>query len=231
MKKILPILFLFALFSGNLAGAEKDSGNRVPDFAIGINGNYGLFDMSHRNMEFSNENGLYSGGGITIEKMTGDNTGFGSGIQYRRFNASFTWVDSTLGTPFKVVCKLQSVNIPFFMILSLGGEYFAVNFEGGAVYSHIVKTRMKAHTALPLDRDKDNALKYIETNQFGLTAGILFKVRVTEYTDFMIGVTGEYYPTNLLIKHEDSNQKLNMYNYSVTAGYMFRTNVFSRTAE
>ena len=211
-----------------MVSAEKE--NKVPDISIGVNGNFGFFDVFKRNINFENKKGFYSGGGISAEKLLNDNYGFGSGIQYRHFSTDFVLEDSVSASSdvYTIKWTLQSINIPFLMILSFRGDFFGVNLEAGAVYSHIYLSSMKTGTTITLPRYTDNAFKYTKADHLGLTAGIIFKIKATDHTDFTTGITGEFYPTNLLIQREGFSGKLNMYNYSLTAGYMFRTNVFSR---
>jgi len=231
MKKIPLIFLLLTVLSGSLVSAEKD--NQVPCISFGINGNFGLFDVISRNFDFENKKGFYTGGGISLEKLFSNNTGFGSGIQYRRFKTEYVLEESgtSTGIKYDVSWTLQSINIPFVYIIAFRGDNFGLNLEAGAVYSHITKSTMKVDTSLILDSYTDDALKYIKADQIGLTAGIIFIIKATDYTDFTFGITGEIYPTNLLIERDYFNGKLNMYNYSLTAGYMFRTNVFSGQAE
>ncbi len=228
MRKIHLILLLITVFSAPLISAEKDS--QVPDISIGINGNYGYFDVIKKNMDFENKKGIYAGGGVTVEKLLNANTGFGSGIQYRRFKTNFIYEDSAsaVNPALKVTWSFQSVNIPFVILLSFRGGFFGVSLEAGAVYSHISYSTMELDTTLPVIKTTENAVKYMKSDQMGLTAGTKFRLEVTDHTDFTLGVTGEYYPTNLLIQREGFSGKLNMYNYSLTIGYMLRTNVFSR---
>ena len=114
----------------------------------------------------------------------------------------------------------QSINVPFLFILDFSGELLALNLVGGVVYSHIIYSVMEAEGM------EDNVERFTTTNQIGITAGIIFKLKVTDYTDFLLGTMGEYYPTNLLYHAGDSGDNLNMVNYSLITGYMFRTSIF-----
>jgi hypothetical protein len=224
MKRIIITFLLFTGFSGPMLNAEEIRNNQIPDVSIGINANFGTFDMYSDKMELENKPGLYTGGGITIEKMLTGLFGIGSGIQYRYFNTDFVMPDAV--PEFDATWTFQSINIPFYMILTLSGGETSLNLAAGVVYSHIFYSKMKADTSVPLAVYEDNVLRLTETNQIGLTAGIIFKVKATQYTDFMFGVMGEYYPTNVLYNAGHSKDKLNMINYSFTTGYMFRTNIF-----
>lgn len=216
MKKILLILLLLPAFSSSLISAEKEKDKPAQDVYIGINGVYGIFGMRSRDMDFETEKGLHAGGGISFEKMVYNNFGLGSGIQYRYSKTEFVMTEGT--ERLDVAWTLPSVNIPFLMILSLRGEYLALSLEAGAVYSHIFNSHLKTDTDLTIDRTKDNSLKYINAYQIGITAGIIFKLRVTEYADFTLGITAEGYPTNLLLEKNNTQGELNIYNYCITSG-------------
>jgi len=179
--------------------------------------------MNDTDKGLDNKPGLYTGGGITLEKMISPNFGLGSGIQYRYFNTEFRMKDEEPSDEIK--WTFQSINIPFLMILSLGGENSSLNLEGGFVYSRIYSSVMKTSPDNSPEME-DDVLTLINTNQLGLTAGIIFKIKATKYTDFVFGVMGEYYPTNLLYNRDDDDDEINMYNYSLTTGYMLRTNIF-----
>lgn len=220
MNKIFITLLLITSFSGTLLSAEKNSDNEVPDVSIGINANYGSFDMYQKNMDLGIKPGLYAGGGLSVEKMIYDKFGIGSGLQYRYFKTDFIMdgLDATW--------TFQSINVPFLMMLSLSGGESALNLVGGMVYSHVFYSVMSTDSTLPLPNNYDNALKYIYTNQIGLTAGIIFRIKATQYSDFQFGVMAEGYPTNLLYNRDKSKDRLYMINYSLTTGWMFRTNIF-----
>lgn len=218
MKKIFYIILFFIFFSGPLLRAEESGDGRIPDISIGITGNIGSFELYDKDMDLDVKPGLYTGGGISIEKNIYGMFNFGSGIQYRYFNTDLTKGDET--TSADITWTFQSINIPFLFILSFSGGETALNLVGGVVYSHIFYSVMES------DGKEDKVLRFTTANQIGLTAGIVFKIKATEYTDFLLGVTGEYYPTNLLYDAGDSDDNLNMINYSLTTGFMFRTNIF-----
>jgi len=224
MKKIFIAFIILTTLSGALPGATVNKNEKVPDVSIGINGNFGSFNMYNSNINIDNQPGLYTGGGLSIEKMIYDNFGIGSGIQYRYFNTNF--VMDYMGTNYNAKWTFQSVNIPLLMLFSLSGGDSGITIAGGVIYSHIFYSMMTTDTTLPIDTSKDNALKYISTDQVGAAAGIILKFKATEYTDLVFGLMGEFYPTNLLYKGKSSNEKLNMFNYSLTTGWMFRTNIF-----
>ena len=225
MKKFCITLMLSACLLYIPAFAE-DNSIQTPDVSIGINGNYGKFNFKKSDsMNINNEPGMYTGGGLTVEKMISDNFGFSSGIQYRYFHTDFSMGDES--SDFIIKWIIQTVDVPVLMIFSFRGEWASLNFTAGAVYSYIFSSMMKTDSSNPTGKNKDDALKFTDANQIGLTAGASLRFKVTQYTDLVLGVTGEYYPTNLLYLRDDSDDKLNLYNYSLTAGYMFRTNIFS----
>jgi hypothetical protein len=218
MKKIFLTFIFFTFFSGSFLSAEETDNDQIPDISIGITGNIGSFDLYNKDMNLNTKPGLYTGGGISIEKKIYGIFNFGSGLQYRYFNTEFTMDDETALD--EVTWTFQSINIPFLFIFSFSGGESALNLVGGVVYSHIFYSVMES------DGVEDKVLRFTTANQIGLTAGIVFKIKTTEYTDFLLGVTGEYYPTDLLYDAGDSDDNLNMINYSLTTGLMFRTNIF-----
>jgi hypothetical protein len=224
MKKFCIIPALTILFYTSIYADESKKNESAPDVSIGITGSFGSFNMTEKNVGIDKKPGMITGGGLSIEKMISPWFGIGTGIQYRYFNFDFTMNDSNAA--FDVTWAFQSINIPFLMILSFGGDNSSINFMGGVVYSHIFYSVMTTDTDLPVNTHRDNTMRFTDTNQAGVSAGIIFKIKATEYTDFLFGVTGEYYPTNLLYDRGDSNDRLNMYNYSLTVGYMFRTGLF-----
>lgn len=218
MKKIFYIILFFIFFSGPFLSAEETGDGGIPDISIGITGNIGSFEVYDKNIDLDTKPGLYTGGGISIEKNIYGMFNFGSGIQYRYFNTDFSMDDDPALA--EVTWTFQSINIPFLFILSFSGGETALNLVGGVVYSHIFYSVMES------EGKEDKVLRFTTENQIGLTAGIVFKIKAAEYTDFLLGVTGEYYPTNLLYDAGDSDDKLNMINYSLSTGFMFRTNIF-----
>ncbi len=224
MNKTLIIFLLILSVSGPLFSAEENTDQEVTDASIGINGNFGSFDLYKKNIEFENKPGLYTGGGISLEKKIYEKFWIGSGIQYRYFRTRF--VNSMDTSNFNATWTFQSINVPLLMILQFSGPFSAIDLSCGAVYSHIFYSIMTTDPTLPAEQRRDNALKFIEANQIGATAGISFRIKATEYTDFVLGVTGEFYPTNLLIEHDESKDKFYMINYSLTTGWKFRTNIF-----
>lgn len=219
MKKIFLTFFIIAILSITQLKAEESNDGRIPDFSMGITGNIGSFDVYDKNMDLDTEPGLYAGGGLSFEKNIYSIFNFGTGIQYRYFYLDFVMEEDT--TTFDASWTFQSINVPFLFILNFSGEESALNLIGGVVYSRIIYSVMEA------DGMEDNADRFTTTNQIGITAGIVFKLKATEYTDFIFGVMGEYYPTNLLYDAGDSGDNLNMINYSLITGYMFRTNIFT----
>jgi len=223
MKKIFTIFTFLIFFSVNAAADEDNSYKPVPDISFGINGSYGSFNLYSRRMNLNTKPGIYTGGGISVEKMLYSHFGIGSGVQYRYFNTDFVMEEDST-TRYDATWTFQTINLPFLMILSFRGNSVALNLVGGAVYSHIFYSEMESGSSIPY-KQKDNVLRFTRVNQIGLTAGMVFKIKTTQYTDFLFGVMCEGYPTNLLYNVNDS--KVYMYNYSLTAGYMFRTNLFS----
>ncbi len=220
-KKIFILLLLISLPDVFLSA--QDNG-KAPDMSIGINGNFGSFEIYQKNMDLEIKPGIYTGGGISLEKEIYGILSIGSGIQYRYFNTDFTMEDEI--PVFDIRWTFQSINIPFLMILSFSGGESALNLIGGVVYSNIFYSVMTTDAKTPEDEDRDDVERFTNSNQIGLTAGIVFKIKSTKYTDFVFGVMGEYYPTNLLNDVGDTGEKLSMINYSFTTGYMFRTNIF-----
>jgi len=216
MKKIFLTFIFFTILSGSLINAEESDDGKVPDISIGITGNVGSFDVYDKNMDLNTKPGIYAGGGLSLEKNIYGIFNFGSGLQYRYFYIDFAIEDDT--TTFDATWTFQAINIPFLFILNFSGGESALNLIGGVVYSHIFYSVMES------DGVEDNARRFTDTNQIGLTAGMVFKIKATEYTDFLFGVMGEYYPTNLL--YNAGGDHLNMINYSLITGYMFRTNIF-----
>ena len=157
--------------------------------------------------------------------MIYQNFGLGSGVQYRYFNTDFFMGDDK-SPKFPAKWTFQSINIPFNMIFSLRGNNLSLSLMTGGVYSHLFYSLMTTGPSMYIANTSDNALKYIQANQFGLTSGVIFRIKITQFTDLIFGATGEYYPMNLLSIQDDSKSELHMYNYSLTAGYMFRTNIF-----
>ncbi len=224
MKKLFITLFLFAGLNISLS-AEENMDKQVPDVSIGINGNYGIFDIYDKNMNLDIKPGMYTGGGVSVEKNLYGNIDIGSGIQYRYFNTRFVMND----TPsYDVKWTFQTINIPVIFLYSLRKDAVGLSFYLGGIYSHIFYSVMKTDTTLTLDKYKDNALRFTNANQAGVTAGITMRFKVTDFSDFIFGAGGEYYPTNLLYSGGGSKDKLHMINYSLTSGWMFRTNFFSR---
>jgi len=222
MKKFLTaILFLLLLPQVFLIAGENE---KTPDMSIGITANFGSFDLYKKNMDLDIKPGIYTGGGLAIEKQLYGILSIGSGIQYRYFNTDFTMGDTS--PEYESRWTFQSMNIPFLLILSFSGGESALNLVGGVVYSHIFYSVMTTDADVPLPMYHDNVERFTNSNQVGLTSGVVFKIRSTKYTDFMFGVMGEYYPTNLLSDAGDSDNRLNMINYSFITGYMFRTNIF-----
>lgn len=222
MKNIfITFLFIICVPVGMLSAEQNE---KTPDMSIGINANFGSFDMYQKNMDLDIKPGLYTGGGISLEKQIYGILGIGSGIQYRYFNTDFTMKD--MNPSFESSWTFQSINIPFLFILSFSGGESALNLVGGAVYSHVFYSVMKTDTDVVLEKYNDDVQRFTNSNQIGLTGGIVFKIKSTKYTDFIFGVMGEYYPTNALIDSGDSENKLHMINYSLTTGYMYRTNIF-----
>lgn len=228
MKKIVLIILLAVFFNANARTEEIDNGS-YPDVSLGITAVIGSFNLSEKNIGIDKQPGLVSGAGITIEKMTGDHTAIGSGIQYRYFYTDLTITDGS--SPVDARWKFQSINIPFVMIFTYGDDESSINLEGGIVYSHIFYSVMTTDSNAGLDTKKDDAMKYTDTNQAGITAGIFFRLKTTDFTDIIFGITGEYYPTNLLYNTHDSGERLNMFNYNFTAGYMFRTGFFPGSSD
>jgi hypothetical protein len=224
MKKFCIILIL-AISSYTSLSAAESKNESASDVSIGITGSFGSFNMTEKNVGIDKEPGMIAGGGLSIEKMISPRFGIGTGIQYRYFSFDFTMNDS--GPAVDAKWTFQSINIPFLMILSFGGDNSSINFMGGIVYSHIFYSVMTTDSDAALDTKRDDAMKFTNSNQVGVAGGIIFKIKATEYTDFLFGVTGEYYPTNLLYQRGDSSDKMNMYNYCLTMGYMFRTGLFS----
>ncbi len=205
-----PLVFLSA-----------EENEKTPDMSIGINANFGSFDIYQKNMDLDIKPGIYTGGGISLEKQIHGILNAGSGIQYRYFNSDFIMEDKI--PEFESRWTMQTINIPFLLILSFSGGESALNLVGGVVYSHIFYSVMKTDANVPLPKYNDDVERFTNSNQIGLTGGIVFKIKSTKYTDFLFGVMGEYYPTNLL---SDSSDELHMINYSFTTGYMFRANIF-----
>jgi hypothetical protein len=223
------ITFLLAAFFCTSAQAEEDKDENNPDVSIGITAVIGSFNLTEKDTGIKKEPGLVTGAGLSIEKMIGEHTGIGTGIQYRYFYLDFEMKDST--NTIDARWTFQSINIPIFMIFSLGGDESSINFAGGIVYSHIIYSVMTTDSDLALDTKKDNAMKYTNADQIGLTAGIYFRFKATDFTDFILGITGEYYPTNLLYDRGGGSDRMNMFNYNLYAGYMFRTCLFPGSSD
>jgi hypothetical protein len=219
MKRIFITFIILISMPSVFLSAEENK--KAPDMSIGINANFGSFDLHQKNMDLDVKPGIYTGGGISIEKQVYGILNAGSGIQYRYFNTDFIMKDKI--PEFEGRWTMQSINVPFLLILSLSGGESALNLIGGVVYSHVFYSVMKTDANVPSSEKKDNVQRFTNSNQIGLTGGIIFKIKSTKYTDFLFGVMGEYYPTNLL---SDSSDRLHMVNYSFTTGYMFRTNIF-----
>ena len=228
MRKIF-LAYLLTVLITSFVYAEDDKDEAYPDISIGITAVAGSFNITEKNVGIDKEPGFITGAGLSIEKLVYNHIGIGTGIQYRYFYLDFTDKENTETVDAR--WTFQSINIPFLIILSAGGDESSINFSGGFVYSNIFYSEMTADSDADVDIKKDNAIKYTNTDQIGLTAGIYFRIKATDFTDFILGVTGEYYPTNLLYEREDSGDRLNMFSYNLTVGYMFRTGFFPGSSD
>jgi hypothetical protein len=228
MKKIL-LIFLLTFIADISSYAQDDEKKSYPDVSIGITATAGSFNATEKDVGIDQEPGFITGAGLCIEKMISDHISILSGLQYRYFYMDFKMEDE--GESSDIRWTFQSINIPFLFIFFTGGDESSINLGLGIVYSHIFSSVMEADDGTNLDTKKDDAMKYTNANQIGFTAEIYFRIKATDFTDFIIGVTGEYYPTNLLYEREGSGDKLNMFNYNLKAGYMFRTGFFPGSSD
>lgn len=231
MKNYLLTLILLITAVSPLAASGSEPQINTPFASVGINCNLGLTDMyvhiSDDSVRETDKYGILLGGGLLAEKMFSGFFGLGSGFQYRFFEKGLIMIDTATLSRNDIIWSFQSFNLPFYMIFSLAGESVSLNFQLGFVYSYIFYSHMKTDDPTTSGITEDNGLRFTNSNQVGIMAGLNIKIAITDYTDLMLGIVAEGYPTNLIEVNQGSD-RINLFNCSAIAAWMFRTNLFSR---
>lgn len=224
LKKIACCAVLFFTVSCNQLYAEPVTQNS----SFGFTGFYGYSDM-HSKDTAGVDPGFCAGGGLVFEKMFSDRFGFRSGIEYGYSRIDFV-MSGAYASSFDATWSFQKILVPLQLITSFNAGSFSVNLLTGINYGYIFISEMSTDTAVIIDTHNDDAKKYINSNQFALSAGILLRFRFTRFTDFFMGAEGDYFLTNLLNHDSGADGTINVMEARFTAGWMFRTGIFPSEA-
>jgi len=228
MKKF-PVLLISLLFISFLtaASAEEKKDTNGPRLSVGIIGMFGTSSiLIDHDDDAEVDPGYIAGGGIQLEKSLSNYFALGSGAQYRYFKNDIEMVDESTLEEFKAKWTFHAISLPFHLITSIKGPKSSLNVYTGLTYTHIFSSKMSTDDTLTSGIKNDDAMKFINSTQVGVSGGLIFKFMVTEYTDFFMGIMAEYYPTDL-IKNSGDGDAIHLLNYSFNTGYMFRTNMFN----
>ncbi len=227
MKKFSAFVMSVLIVTFITAAFGED--NRVKDeagIAVGITGMFGTCSFQSNLSDLDIDPGYIAGGGILLEKNLSRHFSAGTGIGYRHFSSNITMFNKTTLEEFDATWDFDAISIPFHIILSLKGTNSALDILAGATYTHIFSSEMNTNETLVSGIKHEDAMKYINASQVGISGGMRFRFLFTEFSDFFIGIMGEYYPADF-INQSDDNKNIHFLNYSFNAGYMFRSNLFS----
>ena len=224
MKFRLTLLFLILGISLYASDTKQNSGINS-NFSFGFTGTGGLSELFPRSCDVETDKpGFTAGGGLVFEKMFSNLMGLHSGIIYRYIENDITVDDST--NPLEATWSFHTVTIPFLMILSANTENFSFNLLAGVSYINIIDSTIKNRSTLVYDMESQKGLSFINPHQAAATAGINLKFRITKFSDFFIGIIGDFHPTNIFRSDHGNDEYLHIYGGRVMTGIMFRTDVF-----
>jgi hypothetical protein len=224
MKFRLTITFLILSISLYASDIDKNS-DAGRNFSFGFTGTAGLSDLLPGDSDVETDNpGFTAGGGLVFEKMFTNHLGLHSGIVYRYIENKI-YVDDTVN-PLEAEWNFHTLTVPFLMILSANMENFSINLLAGFSYINIFDSTIKNRSLLPMDKDSQKALSFINPHQAAATAGINLKLKLTRFSDAFVGVIGDFHPTNLFRSDHGNKEHLHIYGGRIMTGVMFRTDLF-----
>jgi hypothetical protein len=235
MKRLTFSLITAALLSCMVppvfAGDETEN---PPNASFGIAGSYSEYNAwerkkgeSHMRYEFAPG----YGGGLVFEKMFNNLLGIHSGLWFNRFSidmrmkqsGDWTSIDPSRFITMKMMATGWSISFPLSLIMSFDASFFSLNILAGIKYMQIVDSQIKLDNYLLTYKRHFDMLPYLQQPQFGFTAGITFKFRVSRFVDLFVGGEGTLYVTELV--KENDNIFL-LFDLTTLAGVLFRTNIF-----
>ncbi len=224
MKKIPILVILLCILSSFPAFAQEKTAEN-PGITMGITGIFGTSTIDTNGNELDQEPGYLAGGGFIFQKSLNGFFSIGSGLEYRYFNFKFTAVDDTSSTKFDAKWTFQSIAVPFHLITTIKGPSSSLDIHAGATCSYIFSSKMTTNDTLPSGMKSDDIMRFTNAGQIAASGGLIFRFKVTEFTDFFMGVMGEYYFTDLLTNPKDG-ESFHLLNYTFNTGYLFRTDIF-----
>ncbi len=173
------------------------------------------------------------GGGFVFEKMFTNYVGIQSGmyIQSYELPVRFKFYAGIPDIPVRVSTILRAVNIsiPMTVLFSVNVSFFSVNFAAGVRVCYMVDpTFTNKNINVPNYHNRISSLPAIHNFMFGLTGGVYFRFRMTENVDAFFGPDANIYLTETF---KDDKDLTSLYQLSLTAGFMFRTDVFPMKSE
>lgn len=213
---VLFLLIIFQLYC-RVYGEELNSSS---GFSLGFVANFGTNEIKFKESNAEIDTGWLMGGGVLIEKNLSQLFSIGSGIEYRYLRNNVTMYPDT-ANEFDALWISHCLSMPLHLILTLKGSSSSLDLHGGVTYTYIFSSKMTADDNAV---KSDDAMKYIDASQIALSGGAIFRFLVTEWSDFFMGVFGEYYLTDYI--HSTNDDRTYLLQYYFRSGYMFRTDIF-----
>ncbi len=161
------------------------------------------------------------GGGLIFETMFSNHLGIHSGVEISYFEMSGS--STKPGELFYFRVYTTVMEIPFCLITSVNTGIGSFVFLTGVTFAHTLHSRF--NTSNPdVASTSGDLLPFLNGSHLGGTAGLLFKIQTSDYSDFYTGITATYYFTDLMEKMDGSIA--NLYNYRAVVGFLYRTDVF-----
>ncbi len=191
--------------------------------AFGIQGSYGYVNAHGTETDIDWKPGPVFSVGITAERMFSKRFGIQSGlifsdnkIDLSSFNAGETYIFDN--------SHFMMLSLPVLIVNSFNAGWFSFCLQYGLTPGYMLINEFNfTDTSTQTEGVHENThdLWYF---QLAATAGITFRFRVGRFTDFYTGIMGNYHLTEIVRNAEGENSRF--YSALVTAGFMFRTDVF-----
>lgn len=215
------LLLGVTLFASDL----NDNNTQSRNISFGLTGTAGFNGFLSRGIDLDNNYiGFSAGGGLVFEKMFSNRLGLHSGLVYRYMENDLMSEDPI--EPLDLNWSFHTLTIPFLMILAASTDSFSFNLLAGFSYINIFDSSIRNRSFSPGNLESQNALSVINPHQVAVTAGINFKFKVSKFSDFFVGIIGDFNPTNLFRADHGENEYLHIYGARIMTGFMFRTDVF-----
>ncbi|PKL35684.1 MAG: hypothetical protein CVV44_19320 [Spirochaetae bacterium HGW-Spirochaetae-1] len=224
MKRTLKgifALFIVCYFSTSVFASKIPIG---PDLAFGLGGSFGVYNalaVKGDGMKYHPDFGYQ--GGLIMEKMFSNRYGIHTGFWFTYGTISFDMTD-TSGTIPDAAFDFMSVSVPALFIFSFNAKKVSLNLLSGFTLNHFIYSHMRYTDSTNVDHSSD-VLHYLNYVNVAVTAGFNIKFHVSQFSDFFIGILGDF---NCLEMLRDTHGDDMSYVYSgrVISGVMFRTDIF-----